>query len=84
MITLLRGRPSYVELQLLCRDAFAIALCNLPANIHYFPESYTLPPNPSKPFTTSRHPHILFFGAVCVVPPTFSHPGGRDVFKTYV
>ena len=28
--------------------------------------------------------HVLFNGHVCKIPPTFAHPGGRDLIKTYV
>jgi hypothetical protein len=30
---------------------------------------------------TSHRLHVLFHGAVCVIPQTFNHPGGRDIFE---
>ncbi len=30
---------------------------------------------------TSHRLHVLFHGAVCVIPKTFNHPGGRDIFE---
>jgi hypothetical protein len=34
--------------------------------------------------TTSHRLHVLFHGAVCVIPQTFNHPGGRDIFEKCV